>query len=186
MRLSRRRFIEASSIAAGLLAGCAGAPEETPTDAPADSPTPPADTPTDTPVDTQTATPTDAPTETPTQTAASTGTPTGLDGEITVRGSEWVLEPDGFRAAVGQELTITFENVGEVTHNLTVGALPTDERSAAEQAEEERFMAKTDTIQPEATTAVTFTPESTGTFPYWCDVPGHRDAGMLGEMTVVE
>lgn len=113
-------------------------------------------------------------------------TPTGLDGEITVRGSEWLVAPDAFRAKVDRELTITFENVGEVAHNLTVWEFPADERSVAEQDEAGTFMGKTDTIQSGETTSVTVAPGSTGTFPYWCDVPGHRNAGMVGEMTVTE
>lgn len=103
-----------------------------------------------------------------------------------MKGSEWTLVPDAFQAKVDQELTIHFENVGEVAHNLTVGAFPADERSVAEQDEEGTFLAKTDTIQSGGTTSVTFVPESTGTFPYWCDVPGHREAGMVGEMTTIE
>lgn len=96
------------------------------------------------------------------------------------------LVPEAFQATVDQELTLTFENIGEIAHNLTVGEFPTDERSIGEQDEAGTHMAKTETIQPGATTSVTFTPDSTGTFPYWCDVPGHRDAGMTGEMTTVD
>lgn len=165
MRLNRRRLLAISGIAAGVFAGCTAPSNDTPTEQQANPPT-----------------------ETPSPTATATRTPTstGLDGEIAVKGSEWTLVPDGFEARVDQPLTITFENIGEVAHNLTVGMFPADERPVAEQAEEETFMAKTDTIQSNDTTTVTFTPASIGTFPYWCDVPGHREAGMLGEMTVVK
>lgn len=97
-----------------------------------------------------------------------------------------MLRPERFEARVNQELTVHFENVGEVAHNLTVGRFPTSERSVQEQDEESSFMVQSETIQPGTRTTVTFTPSSTGTFPYWCDVPGHRGAGMLGKLIVVE
>ncbi|QIB74430.1 multicopper oxidase domain-containing protein [Halogeometricum borinquense] len=177
MQLSRRNVLGLSGVALGVLAGCTAPSEETPGESPTDTPT---SSPTATPSPTTDATPS------PTQTPTATPTPNALGGEITVTGSEWVLAPDAFQARVGQELTIRFENVGEVAHNLTVGEFPTDERTVAEQDDEGSFIVKTDTIQPGETTSVTFTPASTGTFPYWCDVAGHREAGMVGEMTVVE
>lgn len=167
MHLSRRRFIATSGIACSILAGCSDASD-------------------DTQADTRTQTPTSAATDTPASNSTASPNQNARDGEITVQGSEWTLVPEAFEAILGQELTVHFENIGEVTHNLTVGEFPADERPVAEQDEEGTFMTKTDTIQPGETTSVTFTPESTGTFPYWCDVPGHRDAGMVGEMTVIE
>lgn len=132
--------------------------------------------PTSTPTDTGTATPTSTPTETPTP------TPTGTPGEITIEGSEWELVPAEFETPVDTQRTITFENVGSTAHNLSIGKFPVEEQSAAEQAENDQFMARTPTIQPEETASVAVAPTTTGTFPYWCDVTGHRQAGMEGRM----
>ncbi|AFK21554.1 copper-binding protein (plasmid) [Haloferax mediterranei ATCC 33500] len=173
MKLSRRKVLKMSGVTLSALAGCNAPSADTS-----------GESPTDTPTSSPTATP--SPTTEATPTPTSTPTPNALDGEITVKGSEWVLEPDAFQGKVDQELTIHFENVGEVAHNLSVGEFPADERPVAEQDEAGTFIVKTDTIQPDETTSVVFTPESTGTFPYWCDVPGHREAGMVGEMTVTE
>jgi uncharacterized cupredoxin-like copper-binding protein len=87
---------------------------------------------------------------------------------------------------VNEELTVTFANVGEVAHNLTIGARPLSERDAESQAEDETFMARTETIQPGSTATLTATPGRTGEFPMWCDVAGHRDAGMEGAVAVEE
>lgn len=173
MHLSRRQFLATSGVSLTALGGCTGTTNDEPAKTPAETPTP-----------SRTETPSSS--ETPPQTTIATPTPTGLDGEITVKGSEWTLEPDAFETKIGQELTLHFENIGEVAHNLTVGQFPASERSVAEQDEEGTFMIKTDTIQSDETTSVTFTPDSTGTFPYWCDVPGHREAGMVGEMTTTK
>ncbi|WP_458205905.1 cupredoxin domain-containing protein [Haladaptatus sp. NG-SE-30] len=100
----------------------------------------------------------------------STGSEPTTDSSksVTVEGSEWKLEPAEIQAKKGEELTITFENVGTVAHNLTVGT----------------FDVKTETIQPDQTDGVSFTPDQTGEFPYWCDVAGHREAGMKGTLVV--
>ena len=34
------------------------------------------------------------------------------------------------------------------------------------------------------TTAVTFTPTKAGTYYFWCNLPGHAQAGMVGKLTV--
>lgn len=163
MQFSRRQFLQASGVSISILAGCSTDPAETPTESR-----------------------TTTPSETRVSTSTSTATPTGIDGEISVEGSEWVLDPETFQATVDQSVTVHFENVGEVAHNLTVGKFPVDERSAATQDEEGTILAKTETVQAGVTTSITFTPESTGTYPFWCDVSGHREAGMIGEMIVIE
>lgn len=85
-----------------------------------------------------------------------------------------------------EEHTFTFENIGEVAHNLTMGAHPLSDRDVESQAEDETFMAQTETIQSGETTTLTVTPEQTGEFPMWCDVAGHRDAGMEDVLVVEE
>lgn len=170
MDRDRRRLLALGAAALGSLAGCAGSPS-------GDSPT-------------ATATPTGATTPTATATATSTATPGGTgsaptaDGAITIEGTEWALSPAAFATKRGEAVEVTFENVGSVTHNLSIGEFPVAERPAKQQAEEGTFMAKTATIQPEKTATVTVTPDAAGTYPYWCDVSGHRQAGMEGRMMV--
>jgi len=43
---------------------------------------------------------------------------------------------------------------------------------------------QTETIGPGRRVTVRFTPESAGTFRFLCEVPGHEEAGMTGEITV--
>ncbi|MFB6192106.1 MAG: cupredoxin domain-containing protein [Haloarculaceae archaeon] len=148
------------------------------------TPNPPTRTPTatDSPTPTPTRTPTAAPTDT--RTATPTAPTTGTPGAVTIEGSEWELAPAAFTTPVDARRTIAFENVGSTGHNLAVGAFPVEERSAAEQAGNDQFMARTPTISPGETASVAVAPSTTGTFPYWCDVTGHRRAGMEGRMRV--
>jgi uncharacterized cupredoxin-like copper-binding protein len=39
--------------------------------------------------------------------------------------------------------------------------------------------------EPGATGHMTFTPTKSGTYEFYCTVPGHKDAGMVGTMTVL-
>lgn len=125
------------------------------------------------------------PDEQPTEPPSPTSTPDEADVEgILVQGDEWTLEPERVSTTVDEEHTITFENVGEVAYDLTIGAYPLSDRDAESQAEDETFMAQTETIQSGETTTLTVTPEQTGEFPMWCDVAGHRDAGMEDVLVV--
>lgn len=46
------------------------------------------------------------------------------------------------------------------------------------------FNVKIEQVAPGKTGTATFTASKTGTFQYFCDVPGHKDGGMTGQLTV--
>lgn len=105
---------------------------------------------------------------TPAPPAESTASTAENADAITVEGSEFSFSPDEITVKKGQEVTIVFKNVGTLAHNYTIGDLGV----------------KSETIRPGQTATVTFTPTQTGTFAFWCDVPGHRQAGMEGTLHV--
>ena len=160
MDRSRRRLLAASGTALAALAGCVSAPESNPSGSAPE--TPQTESPPPPPEST--------PTEAPSPAATPTATPVRADGDVVVRGEEWSLSPERIAVTAGQEVTVTFENDGSLAHNLIVG----------------EFDVKTDTIQPGESDSITFTPDEPGEFPYWCDVAGHRDAGMEGTLVVEE
>jgi uncharacterized cupredoxin-like copper-binding protein len=41
-------------------------------------------------------------------------------------------------------------------------------------------------VLPSKSAVITFTPSKTGTFDFFCDIPGHKDGGMLGKITVTD
>jgi uncharacterized cupredoxin-like copper-binding protein len=41
-------------------------------------------------------------------------------------------------------------------------------------------------VQPGESKTITFTPKAVGSYEFYCTVPGHKDAGMSGELIVVE
>ncbi|HKJ68450.1 MAG TPA: cupredoxin domain-containing protein [bacterium] len=92
----------------------------------------------------------------------------GSDNYILVKGKEFSLNPDKITLTVDSTASIIFANVGTIAHNLAIG----------------EFNVQSRTIQPNTRDTITFTPDTTGRFPMWCDVPGHRDAGMEGIVIV--
>lgn len=110
--------------------------------------------------------PAGTPTGTPGTATETPATPT--QGVITVRGSEFLFDPHRVVVRAGQEVTITFENVGTIAHNFVIGGLGV----------------RTPTIQPGESASVTFTPEQPDVYGFWCAVPGHQDEGMQGRLVV--
>ncbi len=85
-----------------------------------------------------------------------------------ISGEEFAFNPDSLTVSAGEEVEITFTNDGNLSHNLTIPA----------------FDVETETIQAGNSTTVTFTADQTGTFDIICSVSGHKQAGMVGELTV--
>lgn len=90
------------------------------------------------------------------------------DGRVTVVGKEFQYSPNAIRVEKGQQVTIVFRNEGALSHNLTIPKLAV----------------RTDTIQSGATDTIEFTAKEAGTYAFWCTVPGHKQAGMTGEVSV--
>ena len=95
------------------------------------------------------------------------------DGEpsevtININGTEFEYNPSTFTVKQGQTVEVVFRNVGSIAHNIRFG----------------EWDVQTATISSGETATITFTPEETGTFDYWCTIPGHRAQGMEGQITV--
>lgn len=79
------------------------------------------------------------------------------------------FDPSSLQASAG-EVTITYDNPSSVPHNFYV------------EDESGEVVGETDLItQSSASTTVDLQP---GTYTYFCDVPGHRESGMEGTLTV--
>ena len=90
---------------------------------------------------------------------------------ITVEGDEFSFSPADFTVKRGKTVELTFRNVGRAPHNFIV-----DELGLA-----------TKTIGGGKTDIVAFlAPDSAGSLTYtsYCSIPGHREAGMVGTITI--
>lgn len=89
-------------------------------------------------------------------------------GRITVVAKEFKFIPHALRVEQGQHVTIVFRNEGSLSHNLTIPNLGLH----------------TDTQQRGATETLEFTAPKAGVYQFWCTVPGHKEVGMTGRLTV--
>jgi nitrite reductase (NO-forming) len=89
--------------------------------------------------------------------------------DVTVEGLDsFAFNPATLSAAVGQTVNVTLNNVGVLEHNFVL----------------DEFNVRLGPIQGGTQSSGSFTPDAAGTYEYYCDVPGHREAGMVGTLTV--
>ncbi len=93
-------------------------------------------------------------------------------GGISLDLQEW-----GFNQAEGgpiinvekdESVTITIRNVGQVQHNLNI----------------EEFDIDVD-VAPGETKTATFVANKAGSFTFLCNIPGHKEAGMIAENSLI-
>jgi len=110
------------------------------------------------------------PEETPEVTVPEEGAlpPTGPIKEFTVSGTEYRFSPSSITVSAGDRVKITFKNNGRAPHNLIIEGLGIG----------------TKTIGGGQIDIVEFTAPSSGTYAFFCSVPGHRSAGMEGSLEI--
>jgi uncharacterized cupredoxin-like copper-binding protein len=130
-------------------------------------------------------------------TPSATGTAAGPVQTITVKGSEFRFDPNQITLTVGQPVELVFQNVGTVDHELEPENLPAanvtvDLSKAGNIPEDEKDEVLGDAQNGEVhayaaaggTATIDFTPTQAGTFDFACNLPGHKEAGMVGTFVV--
>lgn len=87
--------------------------------------------------------------------------------EIRVVAKEWGFEPASLHLHEGEAVNIVLVNEGALEHEVELDAFDFHLHAEAGQ-----------------TVAAGFVPDQTGNFEFACFVPGHYDAGMVGELVV--
>ncbi len=97
---------------------------------------------------------------------ACSGSKAPSEAEIVLK--EWAIEPQEITVQAGQ-VTFTLQNAGNLEHDFKI----------------ERIEGKSELILPQGsgTWEVTLPP---GSYSVICSVPGHKEAGMIGTLTVKE
>ena len=85
---------------------------------------------------------------------------------IVIKGEDIAFSPKDVSAKAG-EITITFQNTGSIEHSLIIEGLGV----------------KLEKVQP-GESASTTVQAAAGTYEMLCDVPGHKEAGMVGTLTI--
>ncbi len=89
---------------------------------------------------------------------------------IVLNADEFNFSQKNIKLKKGQQVTIRLVNKGGAPHDLVV----------------EELGIKTNRLRSGEVEDITFTPDRTGKFTFYCSVPGHRQAGMEGVIEVVE
>jgi uncharacterized cupredoxin-like copper-binding protein len=88
--------------------------------------------------------------------------------EIAVSGTEFSFKPDSITLTKGEKVKIVFTNAGKAPHDLTIEGLGI----------------KTKVIGSGQTDSIEFVTPASGTYTFYCSIPGHREAGMKGSIEI--
>ncbi len=125
-------------------------------------------------------------------TACGTAAPTraGVQ-QRTVTANEFSFEPNAFEVNSGQPVEITFENKGTVEHDFSIRDIDLAEQPTTTgdtHMSGGHMMADQPKVHVAAAAGsrgtLTFTPTKPGQYEFYCTLAGHKEAGMVGVLTV--
>ena len=97
--------------------------------------------------------------------SGASSAPAGVS--LTLKAQDIKFDLKEIKAKVNQPVNITFISEGTIEHTFVVVDLGVKE-----------------TVLPGQKKVITFTPNKTGTFKFVCDVLGHTESGMVGQLIV--
>jgi uncharacterized cupredoxin-like copper-binding protein len=117
--------------------------------------------------------------------------------QVTIKGSEFKFDPSAVTWKANQPVTLVFQNVGTVDHDVDLTAMPAANvkvdlsgagnipASASSTAQQNAQAGKVYLYAaPGKQATATFTPTTAGAYQFFCSLPGHKEAGMIGTATV--
>ena len=111
--------------------------------------------------------------------------------EIALEASAMKYSPATIEVMAGQPVKLTFNNKDSVEHDFSIMEFPIESMGATPVPMAGHDMGSM-TTDPQLHMAVAmgssgmmeFTPSKPGTYEFFCTVPGHKEAGMVGTMIV--
>ena len=107
--------------------------------------------------------------------------------EATLTVSTLSFSPNVIEAEAGKPVRLTFRNQSSVLHDWSIMAIPVkDVWVTSDGAMDDAGMEPELHVVARAggTGYLEFTPTQPGTYPFFCAVPGHKEAGMVGTLVV--
>ena len=113
--------------------------------------------------------------------------------ELTVEMTDFAYAPSSITVPAGQPVTLTLNNTGNVEHDFLVETIDVkteviqDNGSNAHHAHgtEQNYDLHV-SARPGETSIVQVTVATPGTYKIICSVEGHKEAGMIGELIVLD
>ena len=119
--------------------------------------------------------------------SASTG---GELATLHVAMQDIAYDTTALTARKGESVRIDLENRGQITHDFTVQRMPVEDvRMTGDSTMSEHMRGGMDydlhlALGQGKKGQLEFQPTAAGQYEYFCTVPGHREAGMKGTLTV--
>ena len=88
---------------------------------------------------------------------------------MTLTATDYAFAPETITAKLGEPVTIALKNEGVIVHDVEVAAFGLHLHTAAGAVKKGSFV-----------------PDKAGTFEFACEIPGHREIGMVGVLVVTE
>jgi uncharacterized cupredoxin-like copper-binding protein len=112
----------------------------------------------------------------------------GAASATTLKMQDIKFDKTALKASKGQALTITFTNEGALDHDFTIdkieGKATIDGKDAAQKDAQGNAHAVYAPVKAKGTGKLELTASAAGSYEFYCTVPGHKDAGMKGTLTV--
>jgi uncharacterized cupredoxin-like copper-binding protein len=114
--------------------------------------------------------------------------------EVSLQAAEFRFEPSSVEVTAGQQVTVTMENMGTVEHDFVIQEIPVEETAAESEPATPGHTMDEMEIEPAVhmgamagmSDRVSFVPTKPGTYEFFCAIPGHKEAGMVGTLIVRE
>ena len=111
---------------------------------------------------------------------------------LAVKAKEFGFGPSQLTVTSGQSVELSFQNTGAVEHDWSVREIElagtptaTEETGGGHMSGDAHDAPKLHVAAgPGGQGKLTFTPSKVGTYEVLCTVPGHKEAGMVGILTV--
>jgi uncharacterized cupredoxin-like copper-binding protein len=87
---------------------------------------------------------------------------------IEIEATEFSFEPAEIEVEKGETVRLKLMNRGSLSHNIHIEGAPIN----------------TETVQGGSSDTVEFTASQDGSIRFFCNVPGHKQAGMTGDIVV--
>ena len=114
--------------------------------------------------------------------------------EVTLTATNMTFSSSSFEVTAGVSVILTLVNQDALEHDFSILEIPVESVSEPDPVSAEHQMEMGEAaadpvlhvaVQPNETNQLTFTPTKPGTYEFYCTVPGHKEAGMVGTMTVL-
>ncbi len=113
--------------------------------------------------------------------------------EVSLTAVGMAFQPNTLEVTAGMPVRLTMTNEDALEHDFSILEIPMETMGATALPMEGHDMGGM-TVDPQLHMAVAmgmsntveFTPSRPGTYEFYCTVPGHREAGMVGTLTVSE